>query len=37
MGSVHFANVPGAYVTSIRIRIFEIINENNIINKTTFI
>ena len=36
MGSYILVNVPGAYVTSIRIRIFEIINENNIINKNDF-
>ena len=36
MGSYILVNVPGAYVTSIRISIFEIINENNIINKNDF-
>tara|TARA_B100000131_G_scaffold247545_1_gene240590 strand:+ start:1069 stop:1536 length:468 start_codon:yes stop_codon:yes gene_type:complete len=36
MGSYILVNVPGAYITSIRIKIFEIINENNVIKKNDF-
>ncbi len=36
MGSYILVNIPGAYVTSIRIKIIEIINDNNIIKKNDF-
>lgn len=36
MGSYILVNIPGAYVTSIRIRIFEILHENGSLKKNDF-
>ena len=36
MGSYILVNIPGAYVTSIRIKIFEILHENGRLKKNDF-